>query len=145
MPDENSNILIQEWKTCVEMADSISRRRDNSNNLYVTFNLAIIAGIVMVWDVKSLVLGFAGIIISAIWFKSIRYYKSLNEEKYLIINRLEEKLPYKPYTEELQNLLNRSKYKDGTSIEMYLTKMFIVFYILSILIITIPRITELIK
>lgn len=145
MPDENSNILIQEWKTCVEMADSISRRRDNSNNLYVTFNLAIIAGIVMVWDVKSLVLGFAGIIISAIWFKSIRYYKSLNEEKYLIINRLEEKLPYKPYTEEWQNLLNRSKYKDGTSIEMYLTKMFIVFYILSILIITIPRITELIK
>lgn len=40
--DSQENLLAQ-WQTCVEMANSVSERRDTMNNLFVTLNIAIIA------------------------------------------------------------------------------------------------------
>ena len=41
----NVDVVLAQWQTCVEMANSISQRRDAMNNLFVTLNLAIIAAI----------------------------------------------------------------------------------------------------
>ena len=38
---DDTEILLSEWQTCVEMANSISQRRDSMNNLFITLNLAI--------------------------------------------------------------------------------------------------------
>lgn len=46
-------LLLAQWQTCVEMADSISQRRDKMNNIFVTLNLAIVAAVSIVWDIKS--------------------------------------------------------------------------------------------
>lgn len=40
--DDKNSILVQ-WQTCVQMADSVSKRRDTTNHLFVTLNLALLA------------------------------------------------------------------------------------------------------
>lgn len=65
--DENKNIILAQWQTCVEMANNISQRRDSTNNLFVTLNLAIIATVSIVWDLKSLFVLLAGIACCVLW------------------------------------------------------------------------------
>lgn len=57
-----TEIKLVQWQTCVEMANAVSTRRDNLNNLFVTVNLALAAAISLVWDVKTIVLLAAGVI-----------------------------------------------------------------------------------
>ena len=57
-----TEIKLAQWQTCVEMANAVSARRDNLNNLFVTVNLALAAAISLVWDVKTIVLLAAGVI-----------------------------------------------------------------------------------
>ena len=54
--EEEKTALLSQWQTCVEMTNSISERRDNMNNLFVTLNLAIIATISFMWDTKTIAL-----------------------------------------------------------------------------------------
>ena len=39
----NLEIILAQWQTCVEMANSVSQRRDTTNNVFITINLAIVA------------------------------------------------------------------------------------------------------
>ena len=55
-------ILLAQWQTCVEMANSVSNRRDNMNNIFVTLNLAIIATFSIIGELKSLFLLISGIV-----------------------------------------------------------------------------------
>lgn len=43
--DDKIEIVLAQWQTCVEMANSVSQRRDTMNNIFVTLNLAIVAAI----------------------------------------------------------------------------------------------------
>ena len=40
---EDKEVLLSQWQTCVEMANSVSQRRDSMNNLFVTLNIALLA------------------------------------------------------------------------------------------------------
>lgn len=40
---EDKELLLNQWQTCVDMANSVSQRRDNMNNIFITLNLAIMA------------------------------------------------------------------------------------------------------
>ena len=53
--EDKIEIILAQWQTCVEMANSISQRRDTMNNIFVTLNLAIIAAISITWNMKFLV------------------------------------------------------------------------------------------
>ena len=35
------------------MANSVSQRRDNMNNIFITLNLAIMAAVPITWDIMS--------------------------------------------------------------------------------------------
>jgi hypothetical protein len=48
--------LLEQWKTCVEMANCNSERRISTNNVYITVNAAIIALISFTFDYKSILL-----------------------------------------------------------------------------------------
>lgn len=131
-PDEKAEIILSQWQTCVEMANSVSQRRDTMNNIFVTLNLAIITAVSITWDVKSLFILIAGIVVSVIWLFFIRNYKMLNTEKFNVINDIEKKLPVKPFNDEWNKLKNNKKYKDSTKLEKTLPIMFIVLYIIAI-------------
>lgn len=130
--DDKTEIILAQWQTCVEMANSVSQRRDTMNNIFVTLNLAIIAAISITWDLKSLFILAAGIVVCIIWILFIRNYKLLNTEKFNVINDIEKKLPVKPFNDEWKKLKSNKKYRDSTKLENTLPIMFIVLYVIAI-------------
>ena len=70
--------ILEQWKVCVEMANSNSERRLTSNNIFIAINAAIIALTSFAPDYKSIVMSLVGIIVSTIWINSIKSYKELN-------------------------------------------------------------------
>ena len=131
--DDKTEIVLVQWQTCVEMANSVSQRRDTMNNIFVTLNLAIIATISINWDIKSLFILAAGIVVCVIWLLFIRNYKLLNAEKFNVINEIEKKLPVKPFNDEWKKLERNKKYKDSTKLEKTIPIMFIVLYAIAII------------
>lgn len=133
--DDKTEIILAQWQTCVEMANSVSQRRDTMNNIFVTLNLAIIAAVSISWDLKSLFILAAGIVVCIIWILFIRNYKLLNTEKFNVINDIEKKLPVKPFNDEWKKLKSNKKYRDSTKLENTLPIMFIVLYVIAIAVI----------
>ena len=131
--DDKTEIILAQWQTCVEMANSVSQRRDTMNNIFVTLNLAIVTAVSITWDIKSLFILTVGIVVCVIWILFIRNFKLLNTEKFNVINDIEKKLPVKPFNDEWKKLNNNKKYKDSTKLEKTLPIMFIVLYMIVII------------
>ena len=126
--EDKTEIILAQWQTCVEMANSVSQRRDAMNNIFITLNLAIIAAGSITRNIKSLFILVAGIVVCAIWLLFIRNYKLLNAEKFNVINTIEKRLPVTPFNDEWEKLKNNKKYTDGTKLERTLPIMFIILY-----------------
>lgn len=126
----NEELLLNQWQTCVEMANEISHRRDTMNNLFVTINIALIAMISYVWSIKTIFVSLIGIVFCIVWIRFIINFKMLNEEKFKIINEMENQLPVKPFNNEWNKLQSNKKYTDGTTIEYILPSTFIIAYII---------------
>lgn len=133
--EESNSQLLQQWQTCVEMANSVSQRRDNMNNLFVSLNLAIIAAVSFAWDMKSLLILTAGIELCILWLFFIRTYRLLNKAKFDVINEIEKQLPSQPFNTEWMRLKENKKYKNATDLERVLPGTFIVLYAAAFLII----------
>ena len=133
--DENIELILAQWQTCVEMANTVSQRRDAMNNIFITLNLAIITAVSVTWELKSLLVLTAGIVTCVLWHFFIRNYKELNTEKFRVINTLEGKLPVKPFHDEWNRLKENEKYMDGTKLEMVLPIAFAIIYIVAIILI----------
>jgi len=137
--EDKIEIILAQWQTCVEMANSISQRRDTMNNIFVTLNVAIIAAVSITWNIKSLFILIAGIVVCVIWLLFIRNYKLLNTEKFNVINSIEKNLPVQPFNDEWEKLKNNKKYTDGTKLEKTLPIMFIILYIVAVITIAIIK------
>lgn len=133
---------MNQWQTCVDMANSVSQRRDNMNNIFITLNLAIMAAVSITWDIKSLFILIAGITICILWMLNIRNYKLLNTAKFNVINSIEEKLPSAPFKDEWQFLKNSKKYMDSTTLERILPITFIILYISTVIAIIVIKCTS---
>ena len=140
--NEDKELLLNQWQTCVDMANSVSQRRDNMNNIFITLNLAIIAAISITWDIKSLFILIVGITICNLWILIIQNYKLLNTAKFNVINSIEEKLPSAPFKDEWQFLKNSKKYMDSTTLERILPITFIILYIVAIIAIIVLKYTS---
>lgn len=140
--NEDKELLLNQWQTCVDMANSVSQRRDNMNNIFITLNLAIIAAISITWDIKSLFILIVGITICNLWILIIQNYKLLNTAKFNVINSIEEKLPSTPFKDEWQFLKNSKKYMDSTTLERILPITFIILYIVAIIAIIVLKYTS---
>lgn len=126
---EDKEVLLSQWQTCVEMANSVSQRRDSMNNLFVTLNIALLAANSFLWDMKTIILSIAGICICVVWLFFIRNFKLLNTAKFLIIEEIEKNLPMQAFNEEWKHLKDNEKYREGTKLEIAFPVIFIVLYI----------------
>lgn len=109
------------------------------NNIFVTLNLAVMAAVSLVWDIKSILIFVAGIVVCVLWLLFIRNYKQLNSAKFDVINRIEKELPAQPYCDEWEKLKSNKKYMDGTKLEKWLPIMFISLYIVTTIIIIVIK------
>ena len=123
------NLILEQWKTCVDMANSVSQRRDTMNNWFITLNIGLFVALSMNWDRKSILGSFLGIFLCLIWLGFMNNFKKLNTAKFRIINELEKHLPAQPFEQEWKWLKNKGKYITCTTLESYLALLFIIMYI----------------
>lgn len=116
------------WQTCVEMANGVSQRRDTMNNLFVTLNIAVIAAVSWMWDVKTVFLCVAGLVICVVWLLYINNFKRLNTAKFQVIYDLEERLGVTPFKDEWDILKKTKRYLEGTKLERILPIAFALGY-----------------
>lgn len=125
--DKKQDVLAI-WQTCVEMANGVSQRRDTMNNLFVTLNIAVIAAVSWMWDVKTVFLCVAGLVICVVWLLYINNFKRLNAAKFRVIYDLEERLGVTPFKDEWDILKKTKRYLEGTKLERILPIAFALGY-----------------
>lgn len=162
MANDGTGTILDLYKTAVEMADRVSARRAGANTFFLTVNtaLAAIVGIVSSarkppphgnlpsFDAFGLVAtAIAGIVLSFVWWMLLRYYRRLSSAKWDVINRLEERLPAQPFTDEWAILhptttsvevepsrwtrwwRREVKHREATAVEQVVPFVFIAVYI----------------
>lgn len=139
---DNDEIILAQWQTCVDMANSISQRRDAMNNLFATLNIALIAATSIVWDLKSIIMAAGGVILCSVWLAFVKYFRQLNEAKFKVINYLEKKLPEQPFADEWAILKKQKKRMEGTKLERVLPIAFIMLYVTIVAVMVISKIME---
>lgn len=131
--DKKQDVLAI-WQTCVEMANGVSQRRDTMNNLFVTLNIAVIAAVSWMWDVKTVFLCVAGLVICVVWLLYINNFKRLNTAKFRVIYDLEDRLGVTPFKDEWDILKKTKRYLEGTKLERILPIAFALGYAVVIVI-----------
>lgn len=128
---DKTEIIVSQWQTCVEMANSVSQRRDTMNNIFVTLNLAIVTTVSIKRDINVLYMFVVGMLLCCIWILMLRNYRLLNAAKFNVINAIENELPFTPFKDEWEQLKNDNKYIEGTLLDGALPVIFIAIYFFS--------------
>lgn len=139
---KEKEILLEQYKLFVEMADSHSNRRNQSNNFLFTINslvLTIYGTLISFADLSlpdmnwvRILASLIGIIFCIAWIRLIINFKKLSEAKFKVIHEMEELLAaYKPYTKEWEYAkTEETGYKSVTDIEPFIPYILIALYVL---------------
>ena len=73
--DKEHEIIVEEWRTCVEMVNALCQRRDEMNNRFCVLNTAIIVFNITMWNNNVWFIILIGLIICIDWIFLIINYK----------------------------------------------------------------------
>jgi uncharacterized membrane protein YciS (DUF1049 family) len=141
--DNNTNIRIEQYKICVASVEKHSEQRIKVNNFFLGINTSLVIAFSYLNQSDNSLNKYLGIILSAgiiaslLWFVSLYTYRNIAREKYNSIKKIEQDLPYKPFTESwyavknpknhcLRKLLRHVAY---SKIEMFISFLFILSYL----------------
>ncbi|MCC8362840.1 hypothetical protein LK996_07090 [Lysobacter sp. A6] len=127
--------LLDQYKLYVEMADRISARRATANSYFLSVNSAILAFVGYLTSKGSddflWLLAVAGVTLAYFWRALIQSYKNLNTAKWLVVHRIEKRLPISPYDAEWDAMgrgKNPKLYRPLTHIEVAVPIVFMVLH-----------------
>lgn len=118
--DSYKEHLFKQYEMFVLSANEISKNRMNANKFFMTINSFLLTTFGIFIEKLSWatwVLPVLGIIISIVWFITIKSHSDLNSAKFKVINEIEEYLPIEPYKKEWVIIRNNKKYKTLSKIE----------------------------
>ncbi|MGL4952070.1 MAG: RipA family octameric membrane protein [Mycoplasma sp.] len=123
MKEEKEEIILEQWKRCIESAEKWTDNRNKSNNLLLTLlSLLLTVSITLFstnFKLGSLIISIIFILISIYWLILIINYKKMSSIKWQVITELEKKLKIKPYTNEWE-LCKKSKYIKTIFLELFI-------------------------
>ncbi|CDD58350.1 RipA family octameric membrane protein [Clostridium sp. CAG:43] len=134
--DDGKELILEQYKLYVEMADKVSERRFNVNTFFLTANSTILTVITIKgFDVVkfSWIITAVGIVLSYTWYYLLQSYKLLNSGKFEVIHKVEQHLPLNLYVFEWEVLgegKERAKYWPISHIEKILPVLFGIIYII---------------
>ncbi|WFE36005.1 hypothetical protein [Micromonospora sp. WMMD975] len=137
---ERRKVILEQYKTYVEMADRVSARRGLTNTFFLSLNTLIATAAGVVWRSRGgvepsyLTVPVAALLLQcAAWFWLLRSYRQLNSAKYIVIGALEERLPASPYWRAEWKALGEgrdpSRYWPLTHLEQWIPVSFAVVYV----------------
>jgi hypothetical protein len=144
--DKASEIIFEQYKLYIEMADKVSSRRDVANTFFLTLNGLIVSMVPVIvekgieYQNKNF-LWFPFVVLSLqlfVWWRLILSYKQLNGAKFQIVGLMEDQLPARPYGKvEWECLLekgeNRKVYWPLSHLELILPWIFFIGYLIVLL------------
>lgn len=135
-------VLLEQYKLYVEMADRVSDRRGQANKFYISL-LSGLLTLVLLTQEKGLfsqhqtillvAVALLGIALCALWHINIRSYRQLNTAKFKIIHEFEQQLPLAMYDREWEVLgrgADSKKYLQLTRVEQLVPFVFAIPYLL---------------
>ena len=145
-PDET---ILKLYKLAVEMADHVSARRALANSFFVGVHTAITAligvlhplapaassGTPKPFAFASLLVAVAGVMLAATWWLMLRSYRDLNRAKFIVIDKMEERLPVHLFTDEWAVVKEQraegwaNRYVELGQIERCVPFVFMLFYL----------------
>lgn len=133
----DNNDIIEIYKLHTELSDRISQRRGQSNQFYTTLLTTLMGVIGFSMAQKPdfffiiRIIAITGILISLVWMLNIRSYKVLNLSKFMILQELEEKMPFQFFKKEYEKIKQQKKYLNQSNVEMIIPFIFaIIFFII---------------
>ncbi|WP_199830882.1 hypothetical protein [Streptomyces sp. NBRC 110028] len=124
--------VITSYTLAVEMADRVSARRGAANSFFLGIQTTLLAAVGLadstVHNISwyaALSVTLTGCTISAFWWLQLRSYQLLNQAKFEVINKLEEQLPAKIYTDEWTSLKQVRRSRRFRYLELGTTERFV--------------------
>lgn len=138
----NINLIMEQYKLYVDMADRISQRRAEANKYYISILSGILIVLAIIFEkgsdheLQTLILrmvSIVGVLICSVWFVNLQSYRQLNSGKFKVIHEMEKSLPFSCYDREWQILKEGRNYRQYfplTHIEKYIPLIFAIPYII---------------
>ena len=109
---DRDELILQEYKLYTEQKENFIDRNFQTNKFYMISFVAIIFSMIFTSNVvfmssisATLIFSLIGIFVCALWWMNVDAYNILIKIKFAnVIEKLEEKLPVKPYTEEFKGI-----------------------------------------
>ncbi len=109
---DRDELIFSEYRMYTEQKENFINRNFQSNRFYMAaiviliFSLIYTGNIVFLNKISAtLVFSFFGVAVSALWWMNVDTYNTLIKVKYAnVIEKIEEKLPVKPFTEEYKGI-----------------------------------------
>jgi hypothetical protein len=144
---EGDNVLLEQYKLYVEMADRVSARRIDTSKFYIT----LISGLLLIVPVFTntsvavetqkiafQIFSLLGILLCGVWIINIRSYKELNSLKFSVIHEMEDLLPFGAYKREWELLRKDPKktYIRLSRVEQFVPLLLVTPHIIIFLLVT---------
>lgn len=140
LPAGYGQVMLEQYKIYVEMADRISARRALANTFFLTLNAAVFTLFGVLWQYQPsgsawwLIFPLIALVGQcAAWYWILRSYRQLNSAKYTVIGAIESRLPISPYWAAEWNALGEgkdpSRYLPLTHAEQWIPLLFGITYL----------------
>ena len=115
---DKTKILMEQYKLYMEMLDRSTKRRMDTNTLFISIHTAMVT-IVSLFNRGNpwalLAVAAAGIAFSVLWRALLTHYNTINGVKWDVLYDMEQFLPYKPFYAEYYEKLKRTDKKTWRS------------------------------
>jgi hypothetical protein len=136
----SAKTILEQYKTCIEMADRVSARRATANTFFLSLNTAVFTAIGVIADLHPrtnkafLIFPLIALLAEcALWYWLLRSYRQLNSAKFAVIGAMEERLPASPFWSAEWYALGQGRdprrYWPLTHIERWVPVLFAVAYV----------------
>lgn len=109
---DRDDMILQEYKLYTEQKENFIDRNFRTNRFYMISFLVVILAMIFTSNVvfmerisSALLFSLIGISVCALWWMNVDSYNTLIKIKFAnVIEKIEEKLPVKPFTEEYKGI-----------------------------------------
>ncbi len=109
---DREELIFQEYKTYCEQKENFIDRNFKTNRFYMVSVFVLIVALIYTGNIvflnkisATLVFALLGVSVSALWWMNVDSYNTLIKIKYAnVIEKIEEKFPVKPFTDEYQGI-----------------------------------------
>ena len=109
---DRDELIFQEYRMYAEQKENFIDRNFRTNRFYMISFVAILFAMIFTGNVvfmskitATLVFSLIGIFVCALWWMNVDSYNTLIKVKFAnVLERIEEKLPVKPFTDEYKGI-----------------------------------------